>query len=262
MLKDSIKLIALDIDGTLLDDSGNISDNTMKKLNELIERGIYIVLATGRTHKSADNLQRAFALDVPIISYNGGRVILPTTGEIFSSKISLENAIKILKYAEKNNAYIKAYIDDIMHIKEEDEVSTRFAKRHGIEYKVIGELSENIKEDVNMIVFFEEEEDSHDAIALFGDLDVSITRSMPLAYEFMSKGSTKGTSLKILAEHLNIKREEILAIGNALNDLEMLRFAGTGIALKNSDAALLEQWNNISEFSNNEEGVYWIIKDI
>lgn len=257
-----IKLIALDIDGTLLDDNGNVSPNTILKLKELIEKGIHIVLATGRTHQSADNLQKRLSLDVPIISYNGGKITLPSKGEIFDSKIPVKDAIKIIEYAEENNVYAKAYIDDVMYISEEDQDSIDFAKKHGIKYSAIGKLSTNIKQDVSMIVFFEKDEELGDIDSLFGHMNVSITRSMPKAYEFMAKGSTKGNSLRILSDYLGIKREEILAVGNALNDLEMLKFAGVGIAMKNSDYALLKQWDVISEYTNNEEGVYRIIKEL
>lgn len=261
-MKRPIKLIALDIDGTLLDDGGNISPNTNSKLKELIEKGVHIVLATGRTHQSADNLQKRLSLDVPIISYNGGKVTIPSRGEIFDSKIPAKDALKIIEYAEENNVYAKVYIDDVMYISEEDQVSINFAKNHGIDYSAIGKLSSNIQQDVSMIVFIEKNEGLNDIETLFGDMNVSITRSMPQAYEFMAKGITKGSSLKILSDYLGINREEILAVGNALNDLEMLKFAGLGIAMKNSDHVLLKSWDIVSEYTNNEDGVFQIIKDL
>ena len=85
---------------------------------------------------------------------------------------------------------------------------------------------------------------------------------MPTAYEFMAEGCNKGKALEVLANHLGVQREDILAAGNALNDLEMLEFAGTGIAMKNADANLLSVWEHISEYTNNEEGVYEIIKEL
>ena len=97
---------------------------------------------------------------------------------------------------------------------------------------------------------------------IFKDLNITTARSTPYVIEFMAKGSTKGRSLELLANHLGIKKENILAAGNALNDLEMLEYAGTGIAMKNSDFNLLERWDVISQYSNNEEGVYNIIKDL
>lgn len=261
-MKIPIKLIALDLDGTLLDSNDNISPNTNLKLKELVERGIHVVIATGRTHRSADNVQKRFSLDVPIISYNGGKISIPSKGELLNNKIPKADAIKIIQYAEGNNIFAKAYIDDVMYLQEDDERSVSLSRRHGIEYKVQGSLSQIINQDVNMIVIMDRDKACPDIDGLFDDMDLSITKSTPWAYEFMASGCTKGRSLEVLSKHLGIEREAILAVGNALNDLEMLQFAGTGIAMKNSDSDLLEVWDNLSDYTNNEEGVYQIIKDI
>lgn len=261
-MKDIIKLIALDIDGTLLDDNGNTSANTLLKLKELIDKGIYIIFVTGRTYKSARNIMQKMGLNIPIISYNGAKITLPEQGVIHNSKIPVNAAIKIIEYAEKHDVYVKVYIDDIFYIKEVDEKSINFAKNHGIKYEPIGEISKNITKDVNMVVYIYKSLVDKNVIKNFENMDISITSSTPRVYEFMSKGSTKGNGLKIISDYFGIKKEEVLAVGNALNDLDMLEFAGTGIAMKNSDPNLLRSWDVISEYTNNEEGVYQIIKNL
>ena len=258
----NIKLIALDMDGTLLDDQSDFSDKIAKRLKELIDKGIHIVFATGRTHRSAENVMKKMGISLPIISHNGSKIVVPGSGELFNEKISLEDTRVILNHGFKNNIYAKAYIDDMMHIKEEDEVSLQFSKNHGLDYKVIGDMGKNIPGGVNMIIFIYPQAVEVNYADMFKDLNISITRSMPTAYEFMAKGSNKGKALKILADHLGVKQEETLAVGNALNDLEMLEFAGTGIAMKNSDPDLLSVWDNVSKYTNNQEGVYGIIEDI
>ena len=69
-----IKLVALDIDGTLLDDQGNISENTKLKLKEIVKKGIFVVLATGRSNIAAMGIRERLALDLPIISFNGSKI--------------------------------------------------------------------------------------------------------------------------------------------------------------------------------------------
>ena len=205
---------------------------------------------------------KKMGISIPIIAHNGAKATDPLVGELYNNKMSLEDARKILGHADEHNLYAKAYIDNLMYIKEADRTSLQFAKDHGLEYKVVGKLGENIDGDVNMIIFIYPEPIEENYADRFKDLNISITRSMPRAYEFMAKGCNKGKGLKTVAEHLGIKQEEILAVGNALNDLDMLKFAGTGFAIKNSDADLLSVWDNVSEFTNNEEGVYEIIKDL
>lgn len=257
----NLKLVVLDMDGTILDDQGDFSKKTALGLKALIDRGIHVAFATGRTHRSAENVMKAMGISLPIISHNGAKIVVPGLGELYNQKISLEDTRAILNHGMTHNLYTKAYIDNMMYIKEADKVSLDFAKKHGIEHKVIGNLGENIPGGVNMIIFIYPGPVEENYPEIFKGLDISITRSMPTAYEFIAKGCNKGKALEVLATHLGVERDQILAAGNALNDLEMLAFAGTGIAMKNADSNLLSVWDQVSDYTNNEEGIYRIIKE-
>lgn len=258
----NIKLVALDIDGTLLDDNLEISQRTKKTISNLISRDIYVVLVTGRTFKAAEFIRKKLDVDIPVVAYNGGMVVIPSKKEVYSRKIPLKEALKIIKYGEERDLYVKVYIEDVLYIKEPDEKSLAFSESNNIDYKVVGKLSENINEDVNMIVVYYKD-DIHGVIdEKLKDIDVTITTSVSNSIDVIPKGTSKAKGLKMVAEYLGIERDNILAIGNSLNDLEMLQYSGIGIAMKNSDVALLRKWNNISQYTNNEEGVYHIIKEI
>lgn len=233
-MKKPIKLVALDIDGTLIDDEYNVSKNTIEAIKFLVNKGINIALVTGRANKAANKVENQIRIDLPIISHNG----------------------------EEHNIYTKIYIDDIFYVDVENEVTKYFAKNHGLEYKVVKKLGEDVIEDCNMVLLIYDEDINQEEIDRFKDLDLDITMSTPYALEFIPKGVSKGNGLKKLSEILGVSREEILAVGNSLNDLSMLQFAGTGIAMKNSDEILLKLWNRVSEFTNNEEGVYNLLKEL
>lgn len=261
-MKKPIKLIALDIDGTLLDNSGNISYRTKEKIEELVKEDKHVVLASGRANKAALSIKDKLSLDLPVISYNGSTVQLPGGKKLREQKIALKDAIEIIKYSEKLGLYIKVYIDDFFYIAKDSESSKRFSEYQNIGYKVVGKLSENIKEDVNMIVYVYEELPKEDVTEVFKGMPITTTRSTPLAVEFMAKGSTKGEALELLANHLDIRKDEILAAGNALNDLDMIKYARVGVAMKNGDPDLLKEWSVVSDYTNDKEGVYHIIKDL
>lgn len=261
-MEKNIKLITLDMDGTILDDNSNFSNKIVLRFKALIDKGIHVVFATGRTHRSAENVMKKMGISVPIISHNGTKIVVPEVGELYNNKISLKDTRAILSYGAANNIYTKAYIDNMMYIKEPDKVSLEFAKNHGIDYKIDGNLGKNIPGGANMIIFIYPDPVEKNYAEIFKDLNISITSSMPEAYEFMAEGCNKGEALQVLANHLGVQREEILAAGNALNDLEMLKFAGTGIAMKNADANLLSVWDHTSNYTNNEDGVYQIIKEL
>lgn len=261
-MKKTVKLIALDIDGTLIDDEYNVSNNTREIIRSLVEKGIHVSLVTGRPNKAADYVRKQIDIDLPILSHNGGRIILEDGREVSNIKISNSMAKEIIKYGEESNLYIKVIVDDIFYVDRDNEEVRSFSKNYDLEYRVVGKLSEDITDDCSMILFFFDEPMEKKVINRFKDMDIDITTSIPNSLEFMPKGVSKGEGLKRLAKILGVDRDEILAVGNSLNDLSMLQFAGTGIAMKNSDDILLKQWDNISEFTNNEEGVYHILREI
>lgn len=259
---EKIDLVAIDIDGTLIDDHLKVSENTIDIIKDLKRRDIEVSLVSGRAHAAAKLIMDQIGIELPIISHNGGKVTLEDGRIIRNEKFPISHIKEVLHYAERNNLFIKAYIDDLFYVTYDSERNKEFSKRFGVDYKIIEDPHKDIIEDINLLLLYFEKEITMNEINKFQGLDVEITTSIPHALEFIPKGISKAEGLKDLKKHLNIKRENILAIGNSLNDLSMLEFAGSGIAMKNSDPLLLEHFQNMSRFTNNEEGVYHILKEI
>ncbi|SKC86279.1 Cof-type HAD-IIB family hydrolase [Maledivibacter halophilus] len=259
----NFKLIAIDMDGTLLNDDLEISKRNRDTIKKLINMGKLVVLATGRTFRSANYYAKQLELDLPIITYNGALIKETISKDIlYSKKIEVKHAKNLLKLGEKYDIYTKVYIDDVLFVENECDEAKTFSKRHRINYRCIGNLSEKIGEAPYLVVF----KDSIDKINVVKDkiekelkLPISYTMSTPTSLEFMAKGVSKASSLERLSNKLSINRDETLAIGNSLNDLEMLKWAGLGIAMKNSDDSLLDEWKNVSELDNNDDGVSHIL---
>lgn len=259
---ENIKLVAIDIDGTLIDDTLKVSKNTIEIIKDLRKRGIEIALVTGRAHAGARKIMDQIGIKLPIISHNGGKVVLEDGKEIKNTKFPIESVKDVLDYGEANRLYTIVYIDDMFYASVDHEINNRIAEKLGVDYKIINNFSEDIIEDINLLLLYFKKEITKKELDKFKDLEVEITTSIPRAVEFIPKGISKAEGLKELKKHLNIKKENILAIGNSLNDLSMLEFAGEGIAMKNSDYLLLENFDNVSLYTNNEEGVYHILKKI
>lgn len=259
----SYKLVALDMDGTLLNDNLEISTRNRDKIINLVKSGIHVVLATGRTFKAARYYANELGLDIPIITYNGSLIKEVITEKvIYSTQITNEVARKILGIGEKLDVYTKAYIDDVLFVAGESEEAVSFSQNHRISYEVIGKLSENINDNPYMIVFndsIEKIDRIKKCLNDSKDLPVSFTLSTPNSLEVMDIGVSKAKALEYLAKELNIARDEVIAIGNSLNDYEMISWAGLGIAMRNSDDQLLDKWNIISHYDNNENGVSHIL---
>lgn len=260
-MKQDIKLIAIDIDGTLIDDNHKVSKNTIEAIKTLKANGVEVSLVTGRANCGAKKVMDEMGLKLPIISHNGGKVTLEDGKVILNQKFPISYIEKVLDYGEKNGIYMKVYIDDCFYVTVDNDLTKWSAKNHAMKYKVVKNFNEEIMEDINLLIMFYDHEIDEKDLEEFAHLNVEVTTSMPKSIELIPQGVSKAVGLSELKEHLGIKQEEILAIGNSFNDLSMLQFAGKGVAMKNSDPILLNSFDKVSEFTNNEQGVYKILKE-
>jgi len=260
-----IKLIAIDMDGTLLDDKLNLSERNKDKLNELLANGVYVVFATGRTYRAAKHYAKELIKDIPLITYNGALIKMSLSEKVVMSvPIPLEKAYKIISLGEKHDVYIKVYIDDKLYVEQETMEAIKFSSEHRISYQVIDKLKDNIAKQPFMIVFkdsIEKITKVREELEYQRDNTLSFTLSTPYSLEFSAPNISKANSLINLCNEMGITMNEVLSIGNSLNDLDMLKVSGIGIAMKNSDDELKRNWSNISQYTNNEDGVAKIIDD-
>ncbi|MBU5436640.1 Cof-type HAD-IIB family hydrolase [Tissierella sp. MSJ-40] len=256
------KLVAIDIDGTLLDDEEKVSKRTVDKIEKLMDMGVVVTLVTGRNYSSTKMVAEDLNINSPLVVFNGAQIFDPIKDELlFNATIPLKETKEIIRLGENRSHYIRVYIDNILYVEKDDERAQATSRNLNIPYKVVGKLSENIVDKATMIILSDEEEKIK---ALYNNVkmdSVFFTMSTPHSLEFIPFNTNKGTGVRHLCERLNIRREEVLAIGNNLNDLEMLKFAGKGIAIKNSDEMLLDRWNEISKYTNNEDGVYHVLEE-
>lgn len=257
-----IKLVAIDIDGTLISDDLKIGPKTKNKIRELIDKNIYVTLVTGRTYKSSKQFSDILGIEVPLVVYNGGIIANSQTKNIlYEKKIPLEESKNIIKFAEDKGIYVKAYVDDVLYIEKMDERTRNFIEHHKVKWVELEQpLSKKLPSGANMIVTISERTNMKELYNQIETKNSVKTMSTQNSIEYIPKNVSKGKGVKYLARKYNINRYEILAIGNSLNDLEMIEYAGIGVAMKNSDPMLLDRWNNVSEFSNNEDGVYYILE--
>jgi hypothetical protein len=244
-----MKVIALDLDGTLLDKKKRISAPNLKRLQELREQGVKIVLASGRSASAMRLYYNQLGLDEPIVCCNGALVMEPKTGNIIASheieKDDLDRAVAIL---EEEKAYYLAYTDLTLWLP-----SVKFTMKKWIERnrKLAPEDQVNIQIRADFKTLFEEEliykllifcADEGEKKRRFKKLrqlkGLEVIDSMPGAIDVMHHGVTKADGLKVIADYYGITMEEIVFMGDHNNDVEALKQAGVGIAMGNAtDAA-------------------------
>jgi len=238
-----IKMVATDIDGTILGGDFEFKPSVKNCIKELNEKGIKVVLVTGRMHCAAAKIAQELGINTPIVSYQGGLVKETSGGEktLYQRNLDSEKAREVIKWAKDTNVHINLYMDDVLYVEKDDEVIQRYTKARFIDYKVCPFDSLEIK-NVNKILAI----DYNNPQRVTGWVDelrekhpdLYIVKSTPYFCEVAEKTATKGCAVEFLQKLWGIKREETLAIGDQDNDIELLRAAWVRIAMGNASESL------------------------
>lgn len=268
------KLIAVDLDGTLLDDIKRIPKENLETINELIKRGYEVVIATGRRYWSAKELTKGIDSHMTILANNGNIVRNSENDKVIISKyLNIEDFRVIIKEGKKRNLHPIIHIDGY---EEGIDIIIEFDREY---YDYIGK--DNRFKKVNSYLEIEDDKilavvygDSKDALYPFyediknkypSSYNAHIMENIQLAetmLEVMNPLGSKWLSLVEYASGLNIKPEEIIAIGDDNNDAEMIKNSGLGIAMKNGSQLVKSVAKIITEKDNNESGVAFELKRV
>ncbi|CBA64498.1 putative hydrolase [Clostridioides difficile CD196] len=265
------KLIVTDMDGTLLGNNHKVTDENKTALQKVIKSGINVTLATGRAFDSAKCNVDFLKEDMPIIACNGSLIREQNGNIIYSNKIDTRTCLNILDVLDKYDIYYQCNSIDSMLYEKNRRTILCFTKKIegredrlsvflGSETEVIvkDDLREEIfKKDILKFVIIEEKNPSIlDEIRkeLRKVQGIKITSSWPNNIEVMNEGVDKGNAVKILAEKMNIDREDIIAFGDNYNDIEMIKFAGLGVAMGNAEELIKQEADYVTD-TNQDSGV-------
>lgn len=262
-----IKLIALDLDGTLLNSEKELSPANEKALRDCIAKGIYIVPATGRTVDGIPNM----ILDIPGVRYaitaNGAMV-----EDLFQKKVidhrllTCQQALEILHYAESCKAMYDPYIERrgisearFMDHLDDYGLSPQIQQLVRRTRDTVPNIIEHVKtqnkpvEKINLF-FGDEGERQRVRKELEKRNDIVVSSSLYNNLEINAVGATKGDGILRLASYLNLKPEETMAFGDGGNDYSMIQKAGIGVAMGNGEPGLKEIADYVT-LTNDEDGV-------
>lgn len=257
------KLIAIDIDDTLLNDELVVTEGTKQAMAAAIEQGVLVTLATGRMYASARKIANQIGLNVPIITYQGSLIKTLIDGEVlYERSVPTDDAKLLNEYCLKHSLHLQLYVDDVLYVREDNDKAKMYSNLSKIPYVVASDFDALLNEPQTKMLIIDDP-DLLDRVAeelkpLIGER-VHITKSKPHYLEFTHKEGTKGHALRFLAEHIGSTSEHAIAIGDAWNDREMIVEAGLGVAMGNALPALKEIANYVT-LTNNEEGVRHVIE--
>lgn len=261
---ESVKAIFLDMDGTILDETGSVSFMVQQCLKKITNQGIPIYLASGRSYESMLPIHRSLGLNTPLIAYNGAQLIEHLGDNIIKQNLLnpllVEDAIRV---AGKNNIYVQFYLDKKAYYVGAEKIAVEYALKSGIKPKVLNR-SLNYKEKCTNGMFLVSETNCNNRslVKLSEELGLStlwkekgsIFFSSEGTLEFSNKGISKGNMISYILENNGISHGDIIAIGDGFNDREMIQNAGLGIAMGNAPVGL-KSIADITIPKNTEHGV-------
>lgn len=261
------KLIALDLDGTLKSTDKKILPKTKAILQELANRGVVIVLASGRPtaglYDEADELGLASSGGY-LLSFNGAKVVDYQTKEIIYQKVyDAKMAHDVYDRARAYNLAVMTYTDELIITEDDnDEYVIVESEINHMPIKHVDSFKAAVDFSVNKVLLTGKPEYAGAIIdefkAPYGD-SLSIYRSAPFFIEVMAQGIDKAASLQALIDQLGIKQEEVISFGDGYNDLSMIEFAKMGVAMANAVDEVKQRADYIT-LSNDEEGIYECLK--
>ncbi len=231
-------LVAVDIDGTLLNSQHRLTENTKRVVQLAVEKGIVLTLSTGRMYQSACAIAAEMGLDVPLITYNGALVKNSISKDVFfQKKISMDISIQTMDRIERAGIHYQVYTEDALYVPKMTEKSRVYAARTGVSIHPLTELNlDQCSGFYKFLVMGDTRELDDLMISMEAALggQVRSFKSHPLYLEIVHAEVSKGNALRQLASSLNIGHSRIMAIGDQYNDLDMITFAGLGVAMGNA----------------------------
>jgi len=254
------RLIAIDIDGTLLNEAEQIPPRVLDAIQQAKKKGAYVVLSTGRTRKGALRFYEALALNTPFITAGGAEVHDASGRLMFSQNVDPALVRKVLEFAYKRGLHPQVYIDGELVFREHNEYAAAYERPYGFPGVVVPELMEMGDIATPKVLYVMEADQVADVRnetkALFPTL--TIKQSRPTYLEFMDPAVSKGKALEFVAAHYGLNMSEVIAIGDTEIDAPMIEAAGLGVAVDNAYEHV-KQTADIVCPSNDDGGVADVI---
>lgn len=262
-----IKLIAIDLDGTFLTDDKRVLEENVQALHQVIEKGVHVVICTGRTLPGVRRFIEPMGL-----SQHEGYIILNNGAEthhlpnfeiqtaIYQSRASREALIKFFRETRFNDLQLVGFDLDSYYLID-DTVPTHYVEADAetlasVIKPISGEAFIAMDDIFEMMVLGAKEDLDKWTLSFTEEITqhFDYVRSQPVIIEFLSPNTNKATALKSLCDDLSITSEEVMALGDEQNDIEMLKWARHSVAMGNASDAIKEL-ARYTTVSNNEAGV-------
>ena len=260
------KLVAVDMNGTLLNSRREIAEKTVAAVQQVVEKGVVFAICTGRPVQGVKKYTRLLDLQGPIITYNGAMIV--DIGRerpdrlLFEQGLGAEDARQIWRLGQSYGVTMCVWSANRLYSNRLDELTRKYSELSGMEPQLAGDIEELLPAGVTKILWYAEAAQIQRCVqtipaALFDE--VTFCTSQPIFLEFFSSRVSKAAAMAKIGEIYNIKPNEMIAIGDGLNDLSMIEYAGLGVAMGNAEPEVKACAQYITD-TNDNEGVRQVLE--
>lgn len=238
------ELIAIDLDGTVLDGDGSILPGAKEAIGHVLARGITVTLATGRMYQPSNRFAEELNISAPLICYQGALIRQSGNGHIWWHRpLPLPVARKVIAEIRRLGVQQYAYVDGAIYVERVRDEDRGYALRNGVELHVVDDLTTLPHGRPTEIAARGKPEDVDRVVAHIRDCcgtEVIVNKIHDSFCEIADATSGKGNALEYLAKQLGTPRSRVVAIGDSPNDISMLRWAGLGIVVGDAPTEVKE----------------------
>lgn len=264
-MANAIRLIALDLDGTLMTKGSVISDRNAAAIGDAVAAGVHVVIATSRWYRLARQTATKLGITSPIICHNGAMIRTPSAdAPLLELTLTPEAAVAIATLADAARYESMVTVDDITYL---------MTKRADVDARrlpdgmvIAPELTSHVRDGAAGFLFFGQ--DAVDGIPAALDprhaaqlnLAAGVSETFPPYLNIVHAAADKGRALEIVCNHVGVPLGETMAIGDAAPDLQMMRRAGLSVAMGNAPPDVKAQADVVGP-GNLDDGVAWAIRE-
>lgn len=242
-----IRLLVLDIDGTIAGQSNDVREPVKQAIRSAHAKGVQVAIATGRMYCSALRFYHEVGSTLPLLAYQGAWIQDPATQQIYQHlPVSRTTAEALLDYFEsdalRSLLSVHFYINDQLYVREVTPETKIYAERADIQPMPVGDLRKTLDSEPTKVLALSD--DTAIIEQMLGSLrkqytpaELYLTKSVATFFEATNPAANKGTAVRYLAEEmLGLSAQNVMTIGDNFNDVEMLEYAGLGVAMGNAPA--------------------------
>ncbi|MDE1548045.1 Cof-type HAD-IIB family hydrolase [Jeotgalibaca caeni] len=257
------KLIAIDLDGTTLNDQSALSKRTIQTLQQLQKKGHHVMIATGRPYRNSKHIYQQLGLQSPLVNFNGALCHFPdqpSKKDLLHRTLDIDLVMDLLaKQNQFGIDWISVEGKEALYSSHDSIPVNPFFPAHTVPTPITANttLAER-PTALNLFMDSEKQEPIRNQIlSEYGSNVVSVRTwggDMP-CLEIVGAGIQKALGVEVVANYYQIARHDILAFGDEDNDIEMIDYAGHGVVMKNGIDALKKIANDVTDFTNDEDGL-------